>query len=207
MTPRFLIRLNAVDLLTLSAVITAGGALLLASSAPWLATALLFIAMLGDALDGILARRWQMTREFGRYLDGFMDMLIYLIAPTLIWYYTLLPGIVVLAAAIMLASGCVRLAVFNISGNIEADGGKLAYQGMPVFWSVFILAGSLLLSLALPGTVLTPLLIIVLLLFSYAMQLRRPFFKFRALWQILALTLGGAVLFLLLHVGQVNGHG
>ena len=35
---------------------------------------------------------------------------------------------------------------------------------------------------------------------SYAMLLRRPFFKFRSLTQILALILGGGALFLLLHL-------
>lgn len=207
MTPVWLVRLNAVDLLTLSAVLTGGSALLLAARAPWLATALLFIAMLADALDGMLARRWQLTREFGRYLDGFMDMLIYLIVPAVIWHHTVLPGISLLAAALMIASGCVRLAVFNSNGNIESANGGLAYLGMPVFWSIFILAGSLLLSLWLPLALLTPLLVVVLLLFSVAMQWRRPFFKFHALWQILLLTLGGALLCVVLHLRALGYYG
>lgn len=196
MTDRLIVRLNRVDLLTLSAVVTTSIAMILAlHGRPLLATSLLFLAMLGDALDGIWARRRGVTREFGRYLDGFMDMLVYLVAPSLIWQQTLLSGFWSLPLMLLIACGAIRLSVFNQSGNVESADGGLAYLGMPVFWSVFLLGASLLLALVMPMAVLRPLLVITLLAFSVAMLWRAPFFKFKALWQILSLTVGGALLF------------
>lgn len=197
---RYLIRLNRVDLITLSGVISSltAGALALHGS-PYLATALLYLAMLADALDGMLARKLGLERAFGRYLDGFMDVLIYLAVPSLIFYLSGFSGWWAVCLLVMTGCGCIRLAVFNDIGNIQEDSG-LAYLGMPVFWSLFILAGYLLLALILPAAWLQPALALVLLLFGHAMILRRRFFKFRRLSTILALTLGGASLFLLLHL-------
>lgn len=205
MRSRFIIQLNRVDLLTLSGVITSTAAMVMAlQHEPFWACALLFVAMLGDALDGIWARRRGVTREFGRYLDGFMDTLIYLVAPALVWYQTLLSGWWSLVLPVMMASGCIRLSVFNQSGNVESARGGLAYLGMPVFWSVFMLGASLLLALFVPMAILRPLLIIALAAFSIAMLWRAPFFKFTALWQILLLTLGGAALFVSLALGDAS---
>lgn len=196
----FIVRLNRVDLLTLSGVLTCALAIAAAlAGLPYLATALLFLAMLGDALDGMWARRRGITRAFGRYLDGFLDTLIYLVAPALVFYTQGVDGIDALALVVMVMAGCVRLSVFNETGNIE-DAGRLAYLGMPVFWSLFILAGFLLLQPLLPAPATRVLLALTLLGFSVCMLLRRPFFKFRALWQVLALTLGGATLFFALHL-------
>jgi CDP-diacylglycerol---serine O-phosphatidyltransferase len=192
---KMIIRLNRVDVLTLSAVFTVSAALWLTlNSKPLLATAVLFVAMLADALDGIWARGRGVLREFGRYLDGFMDVLVYLVAPALIWHHTLLTGWSALLLPVMIACGCIRLAVFNQAGTSETASGKPAYLGMPVFWSLFILAGSLLLNRFLSAEIVSAILIAVLPAFSFAMLWNRPFFKFTALWQILLLTLGGATL-------------
>ena len=72
---------------------------------------------------------------------------------------------------------------------------------MPVFWSVFLLAGYAALLLVLPQTLLNPLLAVALAAFTYAMLLRRPFFKFKSLKQILSITLSGSGLFLFLQFG------
>lgn len=203
--PMFIIRLNRVDLLTLSGVVTSSlavGALLQGHF--HLATGLLFIAMLGDALDGMLARRWGLVRNFGRYLDGFMDLLIYLVTPALAWYLTGFDSAWSVFLLAMIGAGCVRLAVFNDIGNLQEESG-LAYLGMPVFWSVFMLGGFQLMELFLPRPWSLALLAVVLSLFSLAMLWHRPFFKFKKLSHILGLTLGGAVLFLALHVAGV-GH-
>lgn len=204
-SPMFIIRLNRVDLLTLSGVITSSlavGAVLQGHF--HLATALLFIAMLGDALDGLLARRWGLVRNFGCYLDGFMDLLIYLVTPALSWYLAGFDGAWSVFLLAMIAAGCVRLAVFNDIGNLQEESG-MAYLGMPVFWSVFMLGGFQLLELFMPRPWSLALLGVVLALFSLAMLWHRPFFKFKKLTHILGLTLGGAALFLVLHVMGV-GH-
>ena len=204
--PRFIIRLNPVDYLTLSGVYTSGLAMILANSGyTYLATAMLFIAMLGDALDGMLARKYKLERPFGRYLDGFMDVLIYLIAPSIILYCHGFDGLWSVVLMLMITCGCIRLSVFNDIGNIQEETG-LAYLGMPVFWSIFILAGYLLLEPMLPQAAAHSLLTMTLLAFSSAMLWRRPFFKFKKLWHILGLTLGGAALFVILHLlkGQLH---
>jgi len=194
-----IIRLNRVDVLTLTGVFSVSLALWLTlNDKPFLATAVLFIAMLADALDGIWARRRGVLRDFGRYLDGFMDVLVYLVAPALIWHHALLTGWSALLLPLMIASGCIRLAVFNQAGTTETVTGKPAYVGMPVFWSLFILGGSLLLNAFLPADIVSLLLVLTLPAFSFAMLWNRPFFKFTALWQILLLTLGGAALFVAL---------
>lgn len=191
-----IVRLNRVDVLTLSGVFSVSLALWLTlNSKPLLATAVLFVAMLADAIDGIWARRRGVLREFGRYLDGFMDTLVYLVAPALIWHHTLLTGWLALLLPLMICCGCIRLAVFNQAGTSETASGKPTYVGMPVFWSLFILATSLMLNIFLSADIVGLMLAVALPAFSFAMLWNRPFFKFTAIWQILLLTLGGAALF------------
>lgn len=195
---RFIIRLNPVDVITLSGVLTTT----LATGAALhhhydLAVSLLFLAMLADGLDGYLARKYQLERPFGRYLDGFMDVLIYLVTPALVCYLSGFDGLYSLFLVALIGAGCTRLAVFNDIGNIQEDTG-LAYLGMPVFWSVPLLAVFVLLMKVSPATA-KPLLALSVSLFAYAMLLRRPFFKFKKLWQILSICIGGFVLFLGLH--------
>ena len=63
----FIVRLNRVDLLTLSSVFTSFLAILVADQGHlYFAMTLLFVAMLADALDGIFAGKWGLEREFGR---------------------------------------------------------------------------------------------------------------------------------------------
>jgi CDP-diacylglycerol--serine O-phosphatidyltransferase len=193
---RYIIRLNPVDCLTLSGVITSSAAVALAlNGESYLATALLFIAMLGDALDGMLARKYKLERPFGRYLDGFMDVLIYLVAPSFLLYTHGFDGYWSVTLLVMIICGSIRLSVFNDIGNIQEETGGLAYLGMPVFWSIFLLAGFLLLDFVLPPLYLNAVMTIALLAFSRAMLLRRPFFKFKKLWHILGITLSGVLIF------------
>ena len=201
---RFIIRLNWVDCITLSGVFTSSLAVLAALNGYiYLCAALLFLAMLGDALDGLLARKFKLERNFGRYLDGFMDILIYLVAPCLALYLHGFNGVWALSLLPVLLCGSTRLAVFNDIGNIQESNG-LAYLGMPVFWSVFIFGAFLWLETLLPQTLNYSLLTISLVVFSYAMIIRKPFFKFKKLWHILLLTLGNSVLFFAMHLWSLN---
>lgn len=194
---RFIVALNRVDYVTLSSVVTTCIASALAVNGyVYAAMSLLFIAMIADALDGMLARKWGLERNFGRYLDGFMDVLIYLVTPALVMYQWGFNGWYGVFIMIYIAAGCCRLAVFNEIGNIEEEG-NLSYLGMPVFWSVLLLAFVMLSSLVLPLAIAHALLAIVLSVFSFLMVYRRPFFKFKSLLQILSVTLGGALVFAL----------
>ncbi|MES2818134.1 MAG: CDP-alcohol phosphatidyltransferase family protein [Pseudomonadota bacterium] len=204
-TSRYIVRLNPADMLTLTGLVTSALAILCALHGLFaLASGWLFISMLGDALDGKLARRLKIERPFGRYLDGFMDMQIYLVAPSLILYLQGFDGAWGLFLLLMIGCGCTRLAVFNDIGNIR-EGNELAYLGMPVFWSVFGLGAYQVLVLWLPPLWLHALLAVAIVAFANAMLLRRPFFKFKRLSHIFALTLGGFVLLALLQWFLENG--
>ncbi|UTW49362.1 CDP-alcohol phosphatidyltransferase family protein [Bacterioplanoides sp. SCSIO 12839] len=226
MNSPWLIRLNRVDCITLLSVpLTLLAISEVLQQHIMSALGLLYLAMTADALDGMLARRWNLTRNFGRYLDGFMDVLIYLLTPALIlmqWGFT---GWWMIPLVLMVGCGCIRLSVFNETGNLgEGEANKanseeakpeeeakpsetsvdgLAYQGMPVFWSLFIIAPLLWLNTlgVLPTIATKVLLAVSLTVFSYLMVRKARFFKFSSLRQILALTLGG---FLLWTLGSEN---
>ncbi len=198
--PHFIIKLNRVDLITLSSVLTTFIAMMYAIDGHlYFSMALLFLAMTADALDGMLARKWGLEREFGRYLDGFMDVLIYLVVPSIIMLQWQFDGYWSVFILLMIACGCIRLSVFNQVGNLEGaeDGSqkKLSYMGMPVFWSVFILATIMMVEKIIGLGVAHIILAISLTLFSFYMVVDKPFFKFSSLTQILVLTLGGFVIF------------
>ena len=77
LTSSFIVKLNRVDCITLSSVITTSLAVSFAIEGySFLATSLLFIAMLADAFDGILASIYGIECSFGRYLDGFLDLFL-----------------------------------------------------------------------------------------------------------------------------------
>src|SRR4030042_1506402 len=174
----FIVSLNPVDCLTISGIVISlcAAALVLAGEFS-LALSLLFIAMLVDALDGVLARKFGLESDFGRYLDGFGEVFDYLAVPSLflyrwgfnIWYY----GIILL---LFIVSGVVRLSVFNEIGNIKDDKSGLAYFGMPVFWSVLFLG---ILSIAdwfFPHGAIFPIVAGLFGLFLLFIVYRRRFF-------------------------------
>lgn len=212
MNSSWLIRLNRVDCITLISIPLSLLALQEALNGKILsALALLYLAMTADALDGMLARRWNLTRNFGRYLDGFMDVMIYLAVPSVILLQWGFNGFWSVFLMLMVACGCVRLSVFNDTGNIgegkegavdESSADGLAYQGMPVFWSLFLIAPVVLLNqIDVFGDIFSyALLALMLTVFSYLMVRNARFFKFTSLKQILTLTLGG---FSLLTLGSV----
>lgn len=193
--PVWIVRLNRVDMITLSGVVTTSlAAVLVVSGDYWAGCGLLFIAMLGDALDGWLARAWGLSSEFGRYLDSFMDTLMYLVVPALLLYLWGLQGWQGLPLILMIACGSIRLSVFNQIGNISNEQGQSAYLGMPVFWSPFIVAGVLFLDIWLSPGISRFIAGLAITVFSLCMLWHRPFFKFSSLRQMVALTLSLAML-------------
>lgn len=195
----FIFDLNRADFVTLSGVLTSSFSVGFALSGHlYLATSILFIAMLGDAMDGILARKWGLVRDFGRYLDGFMDVLIYLVSPSIIIYLSGFDGLYTLFIFSLIIFGSIRLSVFNQVGNIEESDG-LSYLGMPVFWSIPILA-TFQIVLLIDQQIANYSLAILMALFSVAMVVKKPFFKFKSLTQILSITIGGALIFFLIHL-------
>ena len=195
---RFIVQLNWVDYLTLSGVLWSSLSIALSLSGHFaFALSLLFVAMLVDAFDGVLARKYRLERDFGRYLDSFVDVLDYLVAPAIFLYCWGFTGILdSLILILFVICGIIRLSVFNQVGNLpEANSDKLSYWGMPVFWSIFIIATAYLLALLVNQVIVFALLTIILVIYSILMIYNARFYKFQDIKLILVLVLGGIVLF------------
>lgn len=153
----FIISLNPAGVLTLAGLGLALAAFLLFLDLPslpaghsfasaasgesrfFLALSLMYLGMLADAFDGFFARRFRWESEFGRYLDGFVDVFNYLVLPNLALWRLGFRGVTAGAIImIMVACGVLRLSKFNMIGNIE-DGGETKYLGLPVFWAQLLI--------------------------------------------------------------------
>ncbi|WP_394821431.1 CDP-alcohol phosphatidyltransferase family protein [Pendulispora albinea] len=134
------------------------GALLLlevlaASLAPhwfFLGLTFMFLGMLMDAVDGVVARRFRLESELGKLLDSLCDVITYLVVPAIAFRVLGVRGLAGGAAiAAMVAAGILRLASFIVMGQVKGTAGP-AYLGMPCFYSHFVLAGAVLLHAWLP---------------------------------------------------------
>jgi CDP-diacylglycerol---serine O-phosphatidyltransferase len=157
--------------------------------------ALLFVAMAADAFDGVVARRMKIDRSFGRYLDGFVDVFDYLVAPSLFLYLWGFQGpLYEIALAAVILGGVVRLSMFNAIGNISVEGG-LAYLGLPVFWNLLLVALVYITSWFVDKHVIFPGLAVLLILEAVLMNHAAPYFKFKNIMVLTSITFGGALLF------------
>ncbi len=134
---KFIVVLNVADLLSLCALLSALTALACSLSGQFdFAIAALFVAAAFDFMDGPVARAMDITRDFGRYLDGFVDTVIYLLTPAVFLYLRGWnePGYL---AVLLLLIGCgfVRLSVFNQVGNVRSTAGAPAYLDLRRFSS------------------------------------------------------------------------
>lgn len=206
MKKRFIVTLNPVDWLTVSGILLSlcSAALVLAGQFSF-ALSILFIAMLVDALDGVLARKFKLERDFGRYLDGFVDVFDYLAVPSLFlyqwgfntWYY----GIVLVAFII---AGVVRLSVFNEIGNVKDETSGLSYLGMPVFWSVLFLGLIYIIDWFFAHGAVFPCVAVLFALFSFFMVYNRNFYKFKSVTVMLTMILSMSLLFALDGFGLIH---
>lgn len=110
------------------------------------------VAMLADAIDGIIARRSSLKNPSGPVLDSLVDMITYWVGPVVIWIQSGFnhPMLYVGYGLIGLAS-IFRLSVFTITGFSQAPNsaslGRPVYRGLPVFWTGFLTVGIYWLSL------------------------------------------------------------
>ncbi len=202
-----IIRLNPVDFLTLFGVFLSGAAIamMLAQQLEY-AISLLYLAVITDAFDGVLARKYGLTRDFGRYLDGFVDAIDYLIAPAIFlyvwgfdtWWQSLL-------LYVFVCCGFIRLSVFNEIGNIKSEDNGLSYLGAPVFWSVLVLGPVYLLSMLLGEAIVFYLLAVAVPVFSFLMLHNGPYMKFKNPKIMLVSLLAMAALFFLLGASRQAG--
>lgn len=155
----------------------------------FLAMGLMYLGMLTDAFDGILARKYKLDGEFGRYLDGFVDVFNYLILPNLaLWRLGFRgPGAGVIIA-VMIGTGILRLSKFNQIGNIKVEGAS-KYLGLPVFWSQLLLFPLYLVFALVPGKAFHLAAAIVWSAMAFAFICNKPFFKPKNAWVIAGVTL------------------
>ena len=149
------------------------------------------LAFILDALDGYLARRLGQESSFGRQLDGFVDVFIFLIYPVLAFY--LFFGLKDMISTTILfgyiATGIFRLARFNMTGfatTPERD--QMSYPGLPVFCNHI----TILFLLALrqfSGTYFFLIADTLLVLNSILMVQKFPFPKPKTLWPFILLIL------------------
>lgn len=110
------------------------------------AIAILF-AMIMDGMDGRIARRFQVSSDFGKELDSLSDLVSFGVAPALLTYASVMKGygyLGLLLAIIFALCGAVRLARFNVL-NI-----KTYFVGVPITFAGPLLAIFVLLSNRLP---------------------------------------------------------
>lgn len=159
------------------------------------AIAMLLVAMLIDALDGMVARKLNIARPFGRYLGSFVDLLNYTVVPPLILWKLGFTGPEALAVLLIYSTcGLLRLSKFNEIGNIKQDG-ELAYLGLPVFWVHFVLMALYFVYWVADTIVFRAVTAISLLILGFCFILDRPFWKPQNYWLIATVTLLGAAWF------------
>jgi len=135
----FIVSLSWVDWLTMSSLLLSVIGLLCAfhENLP-LAIVFMLLAMFVDMLDGLLARRFRLDSEFGRYLDGFCDVFTYLLLPLFILYqFGMQDMYSVTVLFIFLVCGLLRLSRFNIVGTVEEKNVQF-HVGLQVIWSQLV---------------------------------------------------------------------
>jgi CDP-diacylglycerol--serine O-phosphatidyltransferase len=132
----FIVSLTRVDWLTLGGLLLSCLGLYAALNGKLtLAISLMLLEMFTDMLDGFIARRMNLESEFGRHLDSFCDVFIYLALPMFILHqFGMHDWLSLLAFFIFIVCGLLRLSRFNMMGTVE-EGGISYHLGMPVFWS------------------------------------------------------------------------
>jgi CDP-diacylglycerol--serine O-phosphatidyltransferase len=102
---------------------------------------LVFLAMIFDGLDGMVARLTKTTSEFGAQLDSFADAITFGIAPAILAKaliqhegpllgYDLSPRLSFAACACYALLAILRLARFNLESGAEQKKGKF-FRGLP----------------------------------------------------------------------------
>lgn len=94
------------------------------------------LAFIIDFLDGFLARKTNKVSDFGRQLDSQVDVFIYLLYPSLFFYFyfSLNDIFSLICIFLFLAAGIFRLVRFNVLGYIVNENGN-NYSGLPVVFS------------------------------------------------------------------------
>ena len=177
------LRAYAVHLLTASGVafdLAAAAALWAPSPDPRLVFLLLMVPVIIDAVDGPLARRWEVKRWAaaidGRTLDDIVDYLTFTFVPLLlVWRMGWVPRPAFLFVLPALVASLFGFA--NTRAKQEADG---FFQGFPSYWNIYAFYAGLWaerFSPLLPGLVCLALAVLTVapVRFIYPNLAPRPF--------------------------------
>ena len=112
--------------------------LLILDKKPNWAIVFVMIAFVFDLLDGYAARKLEQSSKFGRELDSYEDIFIYLVFSSLLFYFYLSPhqAIGLLTGFLILVFGGLRLIRYNLEGMKEEKGLKY-YRGITVVHIMF----------------------------------------------------------------------
>jgi CDP-diacylglycerol--serine O-phosphatidyltransferase len=105
-----------------------------------LACHLIFIAVILDCLDGMLARHLNVCTEMGRQLDSFADFISFGVAPIVV-FVTSVPSVSPMLIIVLLLyplAGVYRLVRHNLQRQCEY------FTGLPITIAGFLLAAALL---------------------------------------------------------------
>ncbi|WP_251329392.1 CDP-alcohol phosphatidyltransferase family protein [Haloplanus pelagicus] len=146
-------RLGGADWLSLAALFCAwvGGVLFLRGEPNWA-----ILAVLGgfvfDKLDGFYARTTGSVSRFGRGIDSFIDVFVYVVSAALLYHFTMAPHPVVsvVVGFVLLMFGGLRL-VRHTTEGFGSDGDESYYVGTTVVHThVVVLANYYLITLVDP---------------------------------------------------------
>lgn len=200
----FIVKINWSDLIALTCVLFSLISILHSHFGRFEnAIAFMFVAMLVNSLDGAFVKLLKAERLFDRYMDGFIEFLVYLIAPAVYFYYFGFERLhIVWILLIFGACGIVRLSVYDQIRDVSIDKKEISYLGMPVFWSHFIAAAFYGLAFFIKGDIVIYLAAAVMLSFSFLMILNRRFAQFETKPAVLVVIVCLMSLFLWLGISK-----
>lgn len=132
-------KLKPADYLTLTGLFFSWlSILLLIKGQPNWAIVIIMVAFIFDLLDGFLARKSKQDSRFGRELDSYGDIFIYLVFSSLLFSLYLSPNLFasLIIGFLLLMFGGLRLIRFNIEG-MKIDKERKYYQGITVVHIMF----------------------------------------------------------------------
>jgi CDP-diacylglycerol--serine O-phosphatidyltransferase len=151
-------RLNVADWLSLGALLWAWvAALLLVNGQPNFAIVAVMAGFVFDKLDGYYARRYDLDSAFGRQIDSFIDIFVYLVPAALLYHVAMAPAgplrdVVSLAVGFtVLMFGGLRLVRHNDEGfDTDADETSYYIGTTVVHTHIVVLANYFLLAFSVP---------------------------------------------------------
>ena len=134
---------------------------------PVMAAIFLILAVLFDAIDGPLARRFpSSTKEvFGETMDSLADVVSFGVAPAVIIYLLYNTDLMIIASVLLLACGILRLSRYNTIIT-EQSGPTKTFIGLPIPVSSFMLALLLFSQIKEASLILIIMVVIAVLMIS-----------------------------------------